>query len=114
MALGGIPLSEWSGSGATRELHETIKKQIASTDKQSKVIGRLTVFMAVLAIVQTVAAIVQIIPIVQSYQDKNANDKLHNSAGALKNQESQPPVIPHGKTPLPLPTTEVPNRSARK
>jgi len=26
MAKGGIPLDEWSGSKATKELHETVKK----------------------------------------------------------------------------------------
>ncbi|MCF7965771.1 MAG: hypothetical protein K9L79_09570 [Methylobacter tundripaludum] len=92
MASGGIPLSEWSGSGATRELHETIKLQIASTDRQSKVIARLTVFMAILAVVQTFAAVVQIIPIIQGYQDKNATNKLSDSAGTLNKQENKPPL----------------------
>lgn len=59
------PMSEWSGSGATRELHETIKKQIVSTDKQSRTIARLTVFMAIVAFIQTIAAGIQLVPIIQ-------------------------------------------------
>ena len=113
MATGGIPLSEWSGSGATRELHETIKQQIASTDRQSKVIGRLTVFMAVLAAVQTIAAVVQIIPIFQSYQDKNANEKLCNSTSALNKQESQSPIIAHGQS-SPAHKVEAPIHTEKK
>ena len=76
--MGGIPLSEWSGSGATRELHETIKLQIAATEGQSKVIWRLTIFMAILAVVQTFAAVVQIIPIVKSYQNIPKVNKLNH------------------------------------
>jgi hypothetical protein len=105
MASGGIPLSEWSGSGATRELHETIKLQIASTDRQSKVIARLTVFMAILAVVQTSAAVVQIIPIIQGYQDKNATNKLSDSAGALNKQENKPPLI-NNESPLKTPVVK--------
>ena len=109
----GIPVSEMSGSGATRELHETIKQQIASTDKQSKVIRCITVFMAFLAVVQTAATIVQIIPIVQSYQDRDANHKLCNPTGTFNKQESQLLVITHSNPPIPPPKPEAPNHSAR-
>jgi hypothetical protein len=33
---GGIPLSEFSGSGATRELHETIERFDDATSRQTK------------------------------------------------------------------------------
>ena len=98
LANSGIPLSEWSGSGATRELHETIKLQIAATDRQSKVIARLTWFMAVLAFVQTIATIVQVIPITQGYQDKQAIEKKAETASKLSKQESQPQPVTHGST----------------
>jgi len=62
-----IPLSEWSGSGATRALHETIKLQIEATNRQSIVVHRLTIFLIVLAVIQTIATIIQIIPIVQNF-----------------------------------------------
>ena len=85
------PLSEWSGSGATRELHETVKLQIAATDRQSKIIHRLTVFMAFLAFVQTVATVVQVIPIAQN----KAASPLPNPASELNKQESKPPLVTH-------------------
>lgn len=97
-ANSGIPLSEWSGSGATRELHETIKLQIAATDRQSKVIIRLTWFMAVLAVVQTIATIVQVIPLAQSYQDKPAIEKKAETAPQLRKQENQPQPVTHAST----------------
>jgi hypothetical protein len=98
MALHGIPLSEWSGSGATRELQETIKQQIASTDKQSKLIWRLTVFMAVLAFVQTIAAVVQIVPIIQSSKDKTTNEKLQSSINTSNEKETQPQSVVQNKS----------------
>jgi hypothetical protein len=33
---GGIPLEEWSGAGATRELHDTIKAFVQSSDQTSR------------------------------------------------------------------------------
>jgi hypothetical protein len=92
----GIPLSEWSGSGATRELHETIKLQIEATDRQSKLITRLTWFMAVLAVIQTIAAVFQVIPVLQSTQDKGATNKLPETATQLQKQENQPPMLTLG------------------
>jgi len=61
MASSGIPLSEWSGSGATRELHETIRKEIDATNKQSKIILKLTWATVFLGVVQVFATIVQLI-----------------------------------------------------
>ena len=38
----GIPLDEWSGSGATRELHATVKAFTATSDRQAKTMIGLT------------------------------------------------------------------------
>ena len=99
----GIPISEWSGSGATRELHETIKLQIASTDRQSKAIKCLTVFMAVLAVIQTVATVVQVVPIVQGFQNQPATNNLANPSGQLNQQQAKPPLVTHEQTPKVVP-----------
>ena len=93
------PMSEWSGSGATRELHETIKRQIASTDRQSVVLTRLTVFMAVLALIQTVATVIQIIPLIQTEKGKDAINKQRDIAQALSQQNSDAPSVPHASAP---------------
>jgi hypothetical protein len=61
MAQGGIPLSEFSGSGATRELHETIRDFNRATGEQTRTIIRLTRWILALTVVMTVAVIVQII-----------------------------------------------------
>jgi hypothetical protein len=60
MAEGGIPLGEWSGSNATRELHETIKRFNESATRQTAIIIRLTWAIAILTAVMTVAVVVQI------------------------------------------------------
>ena len=67
MANSGTPLGEWSGSNATRELHETIKRFNATAEEQArqmvvltKRIMWLTVVMSVLVVVQIVLTIRQI------------------------------------------------------
>jgi len=60
MSKGGIPLSEWSGSGATRELHETMKAFVEQSDRQAKAMIRLTWAIAVLTVAMLGAVIVQI------------------------------------------------------
>lgn len=70
MTYGGIPLSDWSGSGATRDLHETIKQQIVVIDKQSKAIARLTVITTFLAAIQTIATVIQVLPMIHPVQEK--------------------------------------------
>ena len=64
---GGIPLSEWSGSGATRELHETIERFNVETAKQTRqlliltrVIAALTAIIALLTLVMVGGLFVQI------------------------------------------------------
>lgn len=59
--MDNIPLSEWSGSGATKELHETIKQQIVSTNRQSVVLMRLTWAAVFLGVVQAVGTVAQIV-----------------------------------------------------
>ena len=56
----GIPLGEWSGSAATRELHETIKQFNASADRQTAEILRLTRVITYLTGAMLLAVVVQI------------------------------------------------------
>ncbi len=60
MTSGGIPLPEWSGSGATRELHETIRKFNEVASRQTNEILKLTRVIALLTIVMTIGLVVQI------------------------------------------------------
>ena len=90
LSLGGknmsIPLSEWSGSGATRELHETIKLQIKAMDKNSRVTAKLTWVMLFLAFIQTVATIIQIVLVIQDYQDRHTQIDYRQPTKQLKKQ----------------------------
>lgn len=56
----GIPLGEWSGSDATRELHATIKEFNEKSGKQTEQIIRLTKVIALLTFVMLLAVIAQI------------------------------------------------------
>ena len=56
----GIPLSEWSGSGATKALHEAIREFNATTSRQTNTLIRLTWVIAGLTAVMTVAVMFQI------------------------------------------------------
>ncbi|MEW6246646.1 MAG: hypothetical protein AB1555_08050 [Nitrospirota bacterium] len=60
MTSGGIPLSEWSGSGATRELHETIRNFNEVASRQTQEIVILTRVLAFLTFVMTIGLIFQI------------------------------------------------------
>jgi hypothetical protein len=60
MPSGGIPLSEWSGSGATDRLHETIKEFVTVTEKQTAQLIKLTRALVVLTVVLVVGLVVQI------------------------------------------------------
>jgi hypothetical protein len=60
MSQGGVPLSEWSGSGATRELHETMKQFVATSEKQSAQMIRLTSQLKWLTWAMLIAVFVQI------------------------------------------------------
>lgn len=55
-----IPLSEWSGSGATRELTSVIKEFNAETSRQTNTIIQLTWAMFALALASLLASGVQI------------------------------------------------------
>ena len=57
----GIPLGEWSGSNATRELHETIKQFNEKTERQTQKMVRLTKVIAWLTFVMLVAVAFQIV-----------------------------------------------------
>jgi hypothetical protein len=61
MPGGGIPLSEWSGSGATDRLHETIKEFVAVTEKQTAQLIKLTRALVALTVVLVVGLVVQIV-----------------------------------------------------
>ena len=60
MAQGGIPLDEWSGSKAIRELHKTIKDFNEVSSRQSTVLVRLTWVIAFLSLAMLAGLIVQI------------------------------------------------------
>jgi hypothetical protein len=55
-----IPLSELSGSGATRELHESIKTFNETATKQAESMIRLTKAIMWLTVVMLLAAIAQV------------------------------------------------------
>lgn len=57
---GGIPLSEWSGSGATERLHETIREFNAVAGKQTATMVRLTWALVLLTVALLVGLIVQV------------------------------------------------------
>jgi len=67
MADSHIPVEEWSGSGATRELQETIRQFNEQASRQTRqlvvltwVIAGLTLVIAVLTFGMTVGVVVQI------------------------------------------------------
>ena len=61
MAKSGIPISELSGSGATRELHDTIKAFNEQTAEQTAAMIRLTRAIAVLTGLMLIGLVAQII-----------------------------------------------------
>ncbi len=56
-----IPLSEWSGSGAVRELHETFKSFSRIAERQTSTMIRLTRYILALSIIMTLAVVVQVV-----------------------------------------------------
>jgi hypothetical protein len=50
----GNPIGKWSGSDATRELHETIKTFNAETSRQTRTLIRLTWIIAALTFVMAI------------------------------------------------------------
>lgn len=60
MSPGGIPLSEWSGSGATRELEQTIREFNAQSSRQTRQLLVLTWVIAALTFVMTIGVAMQI------------------------------------------------------
>jgi hypothetical protein len=60
MPESGIPISELSGSGATRELHETVKAFNAVAGRQAQTLIRLTWVIVGLTAVMLVAVCVQV------------------------------------------------------
>jgi hypothetical protein len=61
MVESSVPLDEWNGSKATRELHDTIKQFNEKTEQQTQQMVRLTKVIAWLTFVMLVAVIVQIV-----------------------------------------------------
>lgn len=55
-----IPLGEWSGSAATRELHETIREFNALAAKQTAAIIQLTRILVLLTVLMLIGLVVQI------------------------------------------------------
>jgi hypothetical protein len=58
--MGGIPLSEWSGSGATERLHQTIRDFNKVTTKQTDNLVRLTRQLVILTWVLCIGLVVQV------------------------------------------------------
>lgn len=56
----GIPLGQWSGSDATKELTETLKKFNESSGKQTRQMVILTWVIAILTFFMLIGLIVQI------------------------------------------------------
>ena len=57
---GGIPMVDWSGSGATNELHNTIKEFNESATRQTEKIVILTWVITVLTFLLFIGLVVQI------------------------------------------------------
>ena len=55
-----IPLDEWSGSGATKELQQTIEDFNKQSYKQTKCMLILTIIIAILTFVLVIGLAVQI------------------------------------------------------
>ena len=60
MAIGGIPIDEFSGAGATKDLHKTLVDFNKQSAKQTDHMLYLTYAMLVLGIASLVASCVQI------------------------------------------------------
>ena len=59
-ANSGIPLDQWSGSGATKALYDSIVAFNETTTKQTRTLLRLTWVIAGLTVVMTAGVILQI------------------------------------------------------
>ena len=57
---GGIPFDVWSGAYATKELHETIKNFVDSSNKTSRRMLQLTWAIVFLTVVMLMAVLAQI------------------------------------------------------
>ena len=55
-----IPLGQWNGSDATRELTETVVKLSEASERQTKTMVRLTWAIAVMTLVMTLGVATQI------------------------------------------------------
>jgi hypothetical protein len=60
MAEGGIPLGQWSGSDATKQLEETIKSAQLANAKQQTTMLRLTIATAFFAFGALVLSLIQL------------------------------------------------------
>lgn len=57
----GIPIDVWSGAYATKELHETIKDFVDSSNKASRRMLQLTWAIVFLTVVMLMAVLAQIV-----------------------------------------------------
>ncbi len=58
---GGVPLDQWSGAYATKDLHETVRNFVNSSDKASRRMLQLTWAIVFLTAVMLLAVITQIV-----------------------------------------------------
>jgi hypothetical protein len=60
-AKGGVPMSDWSGSGATDRLHQTIKDFNEKATKQTEQLIWLTRALVFLTVVLIVGLVIQLL-----------------------------------------------------
>lgn len=58
---GGIPLSKWSGSGATEKLEETVREFNEKASEQTETMIKLTRWIVALTVLLVVGLVVQIV-----------------------------------------------------
>ncbi|MCU7812524.1 MAG: hypothetical protein KZQ77_15050 [Candidatus Thiodiazotropha sp. (ex Notomyrtea botanica)] len=73
--MGGIPLDQWSGSGATKELEKTVVSLSEASERQTRHIIKLTYAMLILTFVMACMVAVQIYIALQQ-QDKIEQTKI--------------------------------------
>jgi hypothetical protein len=61
MAKSGMDLDDFSGAGATKQLHKTIKEFNESTSRQTTTLVRLTWAILILTGVMAIGLVVQIV-----------------------------------------------------
>ena len=86
--MGGIPIDQWSGSGATKDLEKTVVSLSRASEKQTRHIIKLTYAMLFLSFIMACMVGVQIwIAIAQPEKIKKTKS---NSISVSSQRSSQP------------------------